>query len=126
MLWHWSYCRRTLTKNSFSSNLKFLFLLTSIHESRKSLSTLSNAIYLMTLSRIIFCKETFTEAALQRCSYEKVFWKYAANLEENTHAEVYWNYTSACVFSCKFDFQICICVSLRKRFFTEHSRWLLL
>ena len=29
-----------------------------------------------------------TEAVVQRCSYEKVFWKYAANLQENTHAEV--------------------------------------
>ena len=28
------------------------------------------------------------EAAVQRCSYENVFWKYAANLQENTHAEV--------------------------------------
>ena len=34
-----------------------------------------------------------TEAALDRYSYEKVFWKYAANLQENTHA---W------AFSCKF------------------------
>ena len=30
------------------------------------------------------------EAATQRCSYEKVFWKYAANLEEITHAEVWF------------------------------------
>ena len=29
-----------------------------------------------------------TEAALKRCFWEKVFWKYAANLQENTHAEV--------------------------------------
>ena len=28
------------------------------------------------------------EAATQRCSYEKKFWKYAENLNENTHAEV--------------------------------------
>ena len=28
------------------------------------------------------------EAAIQRCFLEKVFWKYAANLQENTHAEV--------------------------------------
>ena len=28
------------------------------------------------------------EAALQRCSYKKVFSKYAANLQENTHPEV--------------------------------------
>ena len=29
-----------------------------------------------------------SEAALQRCSCEEVFWKYAANLQ-NTHAEVF-------------------------------------
>ena len=28
------------------------------------------------------------EAALQSCSYKRLFWKYAANLLENTHAEV--------------------------------------
>ena len=32
-----------------------------------------------------------TEAALQRYSFEKVFGKYAANLQENTHAEVKFN-----------------------------------
>ena len=31
-----------------------------------------------------------SEAAIQRCSYEKVFWKYAANLQENTHDEVWF------------------------------------
>ena len=30
----------------------------------------------------------YSEAATQRCFKEKVFWKYAANLQENTHAEV--------------------------------------
>ena len=29
-----------------------------------------------------------SEAALQSCSYKKVFWKYAANLQEKTHVEV--------------------------------------
>ena len=29
-----------------------------------------------------------SEAAIQSCSEEKMFWKYAANLQENTHAEV--------------------------------------
>ena len=29
-----------------------------------------------------------SEAATQRCSKEKVFWKYAANLQGNTRAEV--------------------------------------
>ena len=48
------------------------------------------------------------EAVPQRCSYKKVLWNHAANLQENTHAEVwfqlqlYWNRTSAWVFSCKF------------------------
>ena len=31
---------------------------------------------------------SITEAAVQRCSLEKVLWKYASNLQENTHAEV--------------------------------------
>ena len=29
-----------------------------------------------------------SQAALERCSKEKVFYKYAANLQENTHNEV--------------------------------------
>ena len=29
-----------------------------------------------------------TEATAQRCSWETVFWKYAADLQENTHVEV--------------------------------------
>ena len=32
-------------------------------------------------------EDQHSEAATQRCSLEKVFWKYAANLQENTHAE---------------------------------------
>ena len=35
----------------------------------------------------------FLEAAIQRCSQEKVFWKYAANLLENTHAEVWFQWS---------------------------------
>ena len=31
-----------------------------------------------------------SEAGVQRCSWEKVFWKYAANLQENTHVEVWF------------------------------------
>ena len=42
----------------------------------------------------------------KRCSFNKVFWKYVADLLENTHVEVWfqqkWNHTSAWVFSCKF------------------------
>ena len=32
-----------------------------------------------------YCFTHIIEAALQRCSLEKVFWKYAANLEKNTN-----------------------------------------
>ena len=28
------------------------------------------------------------ETALHKCSYEKVFWKYAVNLQENAHVEM--------------------------------------
>ena len=31
-----------------------------------------------------------TEAVAQKCSWQKVFWKYAANLQENTHAKVWF------------------------------------
>ena len=31
-------------------------------------------------------KVNILEAVLYRCSWEKVFWKYPANLQENTHA----------------------------------------
>ena len=34
-----------------------------------------------------------SEAALHRCSYKKVFRKYAANLQENNHAEVRFQYS---------------------------------
>ena len=34
--------------------------------------------------------QPLSEAALQRSSYEKLFWKTAANLQVNTHAEVYF------------------------------------
>ena len=32
--------------------------------------------------------EQVSEAAIQRYSYKRMFWKYAANLLEKTHAEV--------------------------------------
>ena len=42
------------------------------------------------------------EAAFRGCFLEKMFWKYAANLQENTHAEVWFQHTSAWLFSCEF------------------------
>ena len=53
----------------------------------------------------------FSEAALLRSSYKKVFWKYVENLQETPMPEwdfnkiakeLYWNHTSEWVFSCKF------------------------
>ena len=35
----------------------------------------------------ILLKQIFPDAALHRCSYIKVVWKYPAKLQENTHAE---------------------------------------
>ena len=40
------------------------------------------------LWRSSFIFGDFLEAALQRWTWEKVFWKYAANLQEDTRAEV--------------------------------------
>ena len=37
-----------------------------------------------------FLFKIMIETVLQRCSYEKVFWKYAADLQENNHAEVWF------------------------------------
>ena len=37
-----------------------------------------------------YCTNYLTEAVVQRCSLEKVLWKYAANLQETTHAEVWF------------------------------------
>ena len=39
---------------------------------------------------LIILENLTAEAAIQRCSYKKVFWKYAANLQENTHAKVWF------------------------------------
>ena len=50
----------------------------------------------------------YREAAVQTCSLKKVFWKYAANLQENTHAEVQMQSSFIEItlrqgfFSCKF------------------------
>ena len=39
-------------------------------------------------SDLIFLLFLITGAAILRCFYKKVFWKYAANLQEKTHAKV--------------------------------------
>ena len=52
----------------------------------KDLLNWSVKLYFMYYSRVVI----ISEAAAQMCSQEKVFWKYAANLQENTHAEVWY------------------------------------
>ena len=51
------------------------------------------------------------EAALHRCSYKKVSWKYAVNFQRTPMSkcdfnkmarQLYWNHTSAWVLPCKF------------------------
>ena len=81
---------------------------------------LSQVRYKMSFIKICWCgyynifiihisKSLSSEAATQGSSLKKVFWKYAAELQESTHAEVWinkvalhWNRISAWVFSCKF------------------------
>ena len=61
------------------------------------------------VNRFFVCVDVLSsEAIFRKCSYKRVFWKYAATLQENTHAEMwsnvkqlYWNHTSAWLFSCK-------------------------
>ena len=48
--------------------------------------------------------ELNSEAALHRCSCKKMFWKYTADLQENTHDEVWLQYSGfATLFKSHFD-----------------------
>ena len=47
-------------------------------------------IFMKTLFSLALSKYPISEAATQRCSYKKVFWKYAANLQENTNVIVWF------------------------------------
>ena len=45
-----------------------------------------------------------TKAALHRCSYKKVFWKYAANSQENKRAQqLYWNHNTINIYQFVFN-----------------------
>ena len=37
-----------------------------------------------------FWNSLYSEAVAQRCYVKKMFWKYAVNLQENTHAEIWF------------------------------------
>ena len=45
------------------------------------------------LAKIFFWNFKVSEAATQRCSYEKVLWKYATNLQENSKFAAYFQNT---------------------------------
>ena len=66
------------------------------------------------------------EVVTQKCSWEKVFWKYAANLQENTHVEV-WLQSNFIEVTLQ---HVCSPVNLlhifRKPFLKNTSEWLLL
>ena len=48
-------------------------------------STFLKKMYLLSIRGL-----RLSEAAHFRCSYKKVFWNYAANLQENTHAQMWF------------------------------------
>ena len=80
----------------------------------------------MLLAVNYFQKKHLSEAAVSRCSLKKVFWKYAANLLENTHEEVQFQ---AILLKSHFGMgvllQIC-CIFLRTPFPKNTSGRLLL
>ena len=65
----------------------------------------------------------FSEAALQTRFDKKVFWKYAANLQKNTHAEEWFQWRNRSFLGPKFSF------FKKKEFSTSvfsgwyHARW---
>ena len=85
--------KKSLLKNSkkFSGKYPCLFL-------RKLLAVSSIKISM----EILYFFETVIKAALHRCSYEKIFWKYTANLQANTHAKLWFQKSckaTCCIFS---------------------------
>ena len=65
--------------------LSVLFLYWDKNSYLKSLFCLLTSLLLLTVTSNIP-----SETALHRYSYKKLFWKYAANLQENAHAEVWF------------------------------------
>ena len=63
-----------------------------------------------------------SEAAIQMCSWEKVFWKYSANWKENTHAECKATFLKS-HFCMGFLLSIC-CIFSEHLFFKKTSGWL--
>ena len=68
-----------------SSCLKYLDLF--IPNNKREIPLLVVRFVMLNLSRRV------TESASQRCSQKKVFWKYAINLQEDTYAEVWFQWS---------------------------------
>ena len=98
-----SYSKHNLKHYDIFPILRHLHLSpTTFKKTKKTISQIT-VTYIMKWAvgfRIVFN----TEAATQRCSLKKLFWKYAANLQENNHQEcdfnkvalkLCWNHTSA-------------------------------
>ena len=56
----------------------------------KKINKKSFQLNLFTFQTILGWKKEKEEAVIQRPSEKNVFWKYAANLQENTHVEVWF------------------------------------
>ena len=66
---------------------------TQLLMSNKESIKVHEALYEYFYTAFFSCREDWQlvlslEAALQRCSYQKMFWKYVTKLQENTNAEV--------------------------------------
>ena len=63
----------------------------------------------------------FTEVVPHRCSSKQLFWKYAANLQENTHAEVWFHKSwSAALLKSLFRMGVLLYICWM---FAEHIFW---
>ena len=77
-----NYLKRLLpmTRLLYRNTITYKVIIPSLYQITKQIS-INNI-------QMTSAKYRPAEAALHRCSQEKKFWKYAADLQENTHAEV--------------------------------------
>ena len=61
----------------------------------------------LTLNKAVLNAVAFQKQPFQRCSYKTLFWKYAANLQENAHAEVWFQQSfNATLLISQFDMDV--------------------
>ena len=77
---------KMLTVFSFKYKLENYELWKLVCKNKELLTSILALSYWMTGDWLVWLNGLkITEAAPQRCSYKKVFWKYAENLQENTY-----------------------------------------